>query len=198
MHAHAAERHFPKQESPICQAQVAASWTPEKLIDLVWDYSSPLLMLKAQFSDHCPGQLVKPKKRRPRLYWEPFCPLQTAGRCFTVHAALIYDTCCCVGAYLLKLFWFVPFLSCLHMVCVCVYFANLLWQTWSRQTVLDHAVFGILFLIGTSQLKESKLPLKRYIPCLIGRIVSFRTKNINTQHTDLYRCYTWTKYFQLS
>lgn len=151
MHAYAAERHFPKQESPICQAQVAASWTPEKLIDLAWDYSSPLLMLRAQFSDHCPGQLVKPKKRRPRLYWEPFYSLRTAGCCFTVCAALIYDTCCCVGAYLLKLFWFVPFLSCLHMVCVCVYFANLLWQTLSRQTVLDHAGFGILFLIGTSQ-----------------------------------------------
>lgn len=114
IHAHAAERDFPKQESPICQAQGSASWTPEKHIDLVWDDSSPLLMLRTQFSNHCPGQLVKPKKRRRRLYWEPFCSLQTAGRCFTGRASLIYDTCCRVGAYLLNCFD----LSFFFLVCI--------------------------------------------------------------------------------
>lgn len=53
------------------------------------------------------------------------------------------------GCLPVKLFWFVLFLSCLHMVCVYVYFANLLWQILNRQTALDYAVFGILFLIGT-------------------------------------------------
>lgn len=93
------------------------------------------------------------------FYWEPFYSLQTAGRCFTVCASLIYDTCCCVGVYLLKLFWFVLFLSCLHMVCVYVYFANLSCHFLSSQTG-----FGMLYLIGALQWKESKLQMKNIFP----------------------------------
>lgn len=97
---------------------------------------------------------------RSGFYWEPFYSLQAAGRCFTVCASLIYDTCCCVGAYLLKLFWFVLFLSCLHMVCVYVYCANLSWHFLSSQTVFVCAIFGMLCLIGALQWKEYKLWMK--------------------------------------
>lgn len=65
-----------------------------------------------------PRTACETKEGRPSFYWETFYPLPAAGRCFTVCASLIYDTSCCVAAYLLKLFWFVLVLSCLHMVCV--------------------------------------------------------------------------------
>lgn len=42
---------------------VSVSWIPQKLTDLLWDNSSPLVIVRTQFPNHYSGQLVKPKKR---------------------------------------------------------------------------------------------------------------------------------------
>lgn len=87
---------------------------------------------------------MKPKTRDDQAFigrLSTCCELQDA---VLQSVPLIYDTWCCVGAYLLKLFSFVLFLSCLHMVCVYVCFANLSWHFLSSQTVLVCAIFGTL------------------------------------------------------
>lgn len=76
-----------------------------------------LLMLTTQFCNHCPGQLVKPKRDDPAFIGRVFTTA-SCRCCFTVCASLISDTSCSVAAYLLKLFWFVLALSCLQVVCV--------------------------------------------------------------------------------
>lgn len=167
-----AKRDFPtEQESCICQAFNTLS-----LLDPRETYRHGLRRLQSPFdaynsiSQSLSRTACETKEEgRSSFYWKPFYLLQTAGCCFTVYASLIYDTCCCVGAYLLKLFWFVLFLSCLHTVCVYVYFANLSQHFLSSQTVFVRAIFGMLCLIGTLQWKEPKLQMKNIFPAFSYR-----------------------------
>lgn len=144
LYVHRLQRCFPtRQGSHVCQALNSLS-----LLDPMEACGPALGQLQSpgdsqeSISQPLPRTACETKEEgRPRFYWEPFHSLQTAGCWFTVCASLIYDTCCCVGAYLLKLFCFVLFLTWLCMVCVCVHFANLLWHFLSSQTVLNDIIF---------------------------------------------------------
>lgn len=165
-HESTVKRDFPReQESYICQTFNSLSLLDPRethrhdLGQLQSSFDADNSVLQSRFRMGC-----ETKEGLSSYYWELFYLLQTAGCCYTVCASLIYDTCCCLGAYLLKLVWFVLFLSCLHMVYVYVCFANLSWHLLSSQSVFVHAIFGMLWLIDTLQWKQSKLQMRNTFP----------------------------------
>lgn len=104
-HESTVKRDFPReQESYICQTFNSLSLLDPRethrhdLGQLQSSFDADNSVLQSRFRMGC-----ETKEGLSSYYWELFYLLQTAGCCYTVCASLIYDTCCCLGAYLLKL-----------------------------------------------------------------------------------------------